>query len=48
MAARTVDLSQKVQKVPGPGHYDYYQTIRLSGKYSVSKYESSKASNFNP
>ena len=30
------------------GHYDYHKTNNNLGVYLISKYESSKASNYNP
>lgn len=39
---------ENTPKVPGPGHYDFYKTLNKLGVYALSKYESSKASNFNP
>ena len=35
-------------KLPGPGTYDVFPTITKDGRYIVSKYKSSGASNFNP
>lgn len=48
IAPKFNDLSQKPQGNPGPGHYKNYASISKDGKYALSKYESSKASNFNP
>jgi hypothetical protein len=39
---------ENISKVPGPGHYPQYKTLNQFGVYGISKYESSKASNFNP
>ena len=48
LGARHQDLSQRPNKVPGPGHYPNYPSINQQGKYILSKYGSSKASNFHP
>lgn len=35
-------------KVPGPGTYDVFPTISKDGRYVISKFKNSGASNFNP
>ncbi len=48
LGVRFKDVMEHKNKNPGPGHYKNYETINKNGKYVISKYESSKASNFNP
>lgn len=35
-------------KFPGPGSYDVLPSISKDGKYAISKFKASCASNFNP